>query len=160
MLDAGSSGKVFRLRSGELFANRFEIERAAGAGGMGTVYRARDQHSCQTIALKLVHGQRFDGTSDGERFAREAQLLSELRHPGIVAYIAHGANTEGQRFLAMEWLDGKDLAQRLARGPLPIGDALALVHRLTDALAFAHSRGVVHRDLKPGNISPLEDRLK
>src|SRR5262245_28625879 len=114
MLDDEANGRSTRLRPGELFANRFEIDRAAGSGGMGTVYRARDHKSKEYVALKLVHSQGADAqSSETERFDREAQLLSELRHPGIVAHVAHSQTSQGQRFLAMEWLDGEDLAQRL-----------------------------------------------
>lgn len=139
------------LRSGDVFANRFEIDRAAGAGGMGAVYRARDQLTSDWVALKLLHDQ-GPGGSDTERFAREALLLSELRHPGIVAHVAHGQTPQGQRFLAMQWLEGQDLAQRLASGPLTLSDALTLTARVAEALAFAHSHGVVHRDIKPTNL--------
>src|SRR4051812_44866640 len=105
-----------QLSPGSLFANRFEIQRAAGSGGMGTVYRAIDRYSGDTVALKLLHGG-TGGLDEVERFTREAQLLSELRHPGIVAYVAHGQAPDGQRFLAMEWLEGQDLGECLARGP-------------------------------------------
>jgi serine/threonine protein kinase len=139
------------LRSGELFANRFEIDRAAGSGGMGTVYRARDHLSGQLVALKLVSDSRNE-SSDSERFARESQILAELSHPGIVSYVAHGMTQDGQRFLVMRWLEGEDLAERLTRGPLTLREALALTHRIAQALAFAHDRKVIHRDLKPTNI--------
>lgn len=101
-----------QLASGSLFGNRFEIQRTAGSGGMGTVYRATDRYSGDTVALKLLHPG--EGHGEMERFAREAQLLSELRHPGIVAHVAHGQTPDGQRFLAMEWLEGQDLGQRIA----------------------------------------------
>jgi serine/threonine protein kinase len=139
------------LRSGDVFANRFEIDRVAGTGGMGTVYRVRDQLTADWVALKLLHDQ-GPGGGDTERFAREAQLLSELRHPGIVAHVAHGQTPQGQRFLAMQWFDGQDLGQRLEMGPLSLSDTLTLTARVAEALAFAHSRGVVHRDLKPTNL--------
>src|SRR5262249_4574208 len=87
-----------------------------------------------------------------ERFAREAKLLAELQHPGIVTYVAHGETDTGQAYLAMEWLEGEDLAQRLRRGPLPLPGALGLLRRVGEALAGAHARGVVHRDLKPSNL--------
>ena len=140
-----------QLTPGSLFANRFEIDRAAGSGGMGTVYRARDQLSGDLVALKLLLAQGTEG-GDTERFAREAQILAELRHPGIVSHVAHGLTHDGQRFLAMQWLDGEDLAQRLARGPLTLREALTLTERVSRALAFAHARGVIHRDLKPTNL--------
>lgn len=81
-----------------------------------------------------------------------AQLLSELSHPGIVSHVAHGQTPDGQRYLAMEWLEGEDLANRLARGPLPLRDALQLIMRVAEALRVPHERGVLHRDLKPTNL--------
>ena len=139
------------FRPGEVFANRFEIDRVAGSGGMGTVYRAHDRSSGSVVALKLLLEHRTT-ENDSDRFAREAQILAELRHPGIVSHVAHGITQDGQRFLAMEWLDGEDLAQRLARGPLTLHDALKLIEQVAQALAFAHARGVIHRDLKPTNL--------
>ncbi len=117
---------------------------------MGTVYRALDTHTDQTVAVKLL--QASGNPKDAERFAREAQLLFELRHPGIVEYIAHGVTGDGQPYLAMEWLVGEDLARRLARGALSLPDSLTLLRRTASALAVAHQRGIVHRDLKPSNL--------
>ena len=143
------------LQPGSLFANRFEIDRAAGAGGMGTVYRAVDRYSGEPVALKLLSTQAAPSAAaaEAQRFIREAELLAELRHPGIVSYVAHGQTPDGQCFLAMEWLDGQDLAQRLARGPLPLLDSLALLQRIAQGLNLAHQRGVLHRDLKPANVT-------
>lgn len=140
-----------QLSPGSLFANRFEIMRAAGSGGMGTVYRAIDRYSGDTVALKLLHGG-AGGAEGVERFLREAQLLSELRHPGIVAHVAHGQTPDGQRFLAMEWLEGQDLSERLLRGPLLVRDCVRLLEQIADALSIAHQRGIIHRDLKPTNL--------
>ena len=137
--------------AGSLFANRFEIGRPAGSGGMGTVYRARDRYTGDLVALKLLHGG-SSSPHEAERFMREAELLSELRHPGIVAHVAHGQAPDGQRFLAMEWLEGEDLGQRLSRGPLPLRDCVLLLERVAAALDIAHQRGVVHRDIKPSNL--------
>ena len=141
----------FELSPGSLFANRFEIDKPAGSGGMGMVYRARDRYSDELVALKLLRAG-IGGPDESERFVREAQLLSELRHPGIVSYVAHGQTADGQRFLAMEWLDGQDLGQHLAQGPLLVRDCLRLFAQVADALAVAHQRGIVHRDLKPTNL--------
>jgi serine/threonine protein kinase len=132
--------------SGSLVASRFEIERTAGTGGMGTVYRARDHYSGNLVALKMLHAG-SGGADESERFTREAQLLSELHHPGIVSHITHGETPEGQRFLVMEWLEGHDLGQRLVRGPLPLHDCQILLERISDALSLAHRRGIIHRDL-------------
>jgi serine/threonine protein kinase len=131
-------------------ANRFEIERTAGSGGMGTVYRAHDHASGQVVALKLL---RSDGSSlnNAQRFAREVQFLSELRHPGIVSHLTHGQTAEGCLYLAMEWLEGQNLAQRLTQGPLPLRDSILLLGRVAEALDVAHKRGIIHRDRRHKN---------
>ena len=134
------------LTAGSVFANRFEIVGPAGEGGMGTVYRARDRVSGDTVALKLLHKGSSRKKDGSLRFDREAQLLSELHHPAIVAHITHGKTSEGQPFLIMEWLDGEDLDSRLLRGPLSLRDSLALVDRVAGGLAVAHERGILHRD--------------
>ena len=101
------------------------------------------------VAVKVISGA---GTREAERFAREAKVLADLRHPRIVKYIAHGVTPEAERYLAMEWLEGEDLAQKLRRGPLLVDETLSLATGVASALAAAHARGVVHRDVKPGNI--------
>ncbi len=129
---------------------RFVLKERAGAGGMGTVYRAIDTRTDQTVAVKLL--QAGDQPQAAERFAREAQLLCELRHPGIVEYLAHGVTGDGQPYLAMEWLTGEDLGRRVACGALSLADSLTLLRRTASALEVAHQRGIVHRDLKPSNL--------
>ena len=86
------------------------------------------------------------------RFQREVELLSELTHPGIVRYVTHGELATGELYLVMEWLDGEDVGERLARAPLTMGEAVRLATRVAEALSVAHARGVVHRDLKPSNL--------
>ncbi len=134
------------IRQGDIIAGRFAGDRTAGSGGMGTVYKARDQILGKSVALKLLNGPAGEG-GDRERFVREAQILSELQHPGIVSYVAHGQTPDGQRFLAMQWLEGEDLASRLRRGALPLSDALQLTQNVAEALDFAHQRGILHRDV-------------
>ncbi|WP_394846447.1 protein kinase [Pendulispora brunnea] len=128
------------------------LDSVAGSGGMGVVYRARDRkRDGATVALKVLHifeGHRYFQ----ERFAREAYMLSELRHPGIVAYIDHGITPQGQPFLVMEWLDGEDLGDYLHHHNLTLGETVKLFCGIADALSAAHRRGFVHRDLKPENI--------
>jgi len=133
----------------DVIADRFVLERRVGAGGMGAVYRALDRTSGVCVALKLA-------LADDERLrARalaEADALAALDHPGVVRLVAHGVAGDGRAFLAMEWLDGEDLAARLARAPLAAGEAALLGTRVADALAAVHARGVVHRDVKPSNL--------
>ncbi|HEY0094953.1 MAG TPA: serine/threonine-protein kinase, partial [Archangium sp.] len=137
------------MPAGTVIASRFTLEAFAGRGGMGTVYRANDSLTGQRVALKLLHPS--SSANAPRRFTREAELLSGLRHPGIVAHVAHG-NEQEQLFLAMEWLEGETLGQRLAREPLRLEDTLALLRRASEALAVAHQRGIIHRDLKPSNL--------
>lgn len=140
-----------QLEPGTLVANRFELIQIAGSGGMGTVYRAQDRYSGETVALKLLDAYARH-RDDVERFTREATLLSSLRHPGIVAYVAHGQSVDGQCYLAMEWLAGQDLSQRLRQGALPYRECIRLLEQVAEALAAAHKHGVVHRDIKPANL--------
>ena len=111
------------------------------------VYRAEDQSSGELCALKVLHAdQRPD------RFLREAAVLAELSHPAVVRYIAHGITPKGQVYLAMEWLEATSLASYVATRRLGFGECLTLLRRVCAGLAVAHRLGVVHRDLKPGNI--------
>ena len=135
------------LTPGSVVAERFEVERLAGSGGMGAVYRAYDRWTGQPVALKVL----FDG-ADKVRFTREALLLAELSHPGIVGYVSHGHLDGGSPFLAMQWLSGHDLAERLRHGGLNLKETLQLARRVAEALSVAHQRGVVHRDIKPSNL--------
>src|SRR5205814_617609 len=102
---------------GDVIGGRFTIESTIGSGAMGVVYRARDEKSGQPVALKML---REPNELHARRFAREAQILSELRHPGIVRYVAHGATQDGTAYLAMEWLDGRPLNRRLIGGRLNV----------------------------------------
>lgn len=133
----------------DIVAGRFEIDRLAGSGGMGAVYRAIDRQTGQVVALKVLHGHSGE---HADRFAREARLLSELRHPGVVRFVGSGATDRGDGFIVMEWLEGESLAARFKRGALPPAEVIALGARIADALRVAHERGIVHRDLKPQNL--------
>jgi hypothetical protein len=136
------------MRPGTLFADRFEIESRAGAGGMGVVYRAFDRVSRARVALKILVA-----TGDGgDRFSREARALAEVRHPAVVRYVAHGESTDGDRYLAMEWVDGQSLREKLRERPFTVRESVALAGRVAAALAAVHERGVVHRDVKPSNL--------
>ncbi len=137
------------LEAGDVVADRFRIEGPAGRGGRGAVYRALDTATGKHVAIKVT--DRPSGSA-GDRFRREAAVLAELSHPAVVRYVAHGATPWGQPFLAMDWLDGEDLADRLSRQPFDTRESLVLARRAAEGLAAAHALGVVHRDVKPSNL--------
>jgi len=134
---------------GTVFGDRFVLEREAGAGGMGIVWCARDRESSELVALKILKRRARD---EIERFQREALLLSELRHASVVRYVAHGTTTAAEPWLAMEWIEGEDLEARLSREGLTIEESLDVTEKIGSALAVAHERGIVHRDVKPSNV--------
>lgn len=134
---------------GTLVAHRFRIDKRTGAGGMGVVYRGVDTLTGKPAAIKVLLA---DDTDELARFEREARVLSMMSHPGIVAFLGYGKLDSGEAFLAMEWLEGCDLAEKLKREHLSVGESLLLVRNIARALDVAHGQGVVHRDLKPGNL--------
>jgi tetratricopeptide (TPR) repeat protein len=137
------------MHPGVRVAERFQIERVAASGGMGTVYRALDTLSGQPVALKVLAPS---AAGERARFVREVRVLAELHHPTIVRYIADGETPEHEPWLAMEWLDGETLSQRLARGRLTTEETLVVARRVAEALAAAHARDIIHRDVKPSNV--------
>src|SRR5262252_860620 len=129
----------------------YEIIAPLGAGGMGEVYRARDTRLGRDVAVKVLPPRMSERAEARARFEREARVISGLNHPHIC--VLHDLGREGAiDFLVMELVEGETLAQRIARGPLPIPDVLRIGAEIADALDRAHRAGVVHRDLKPGNI--------
>src|SRR5947209_17930781 len=129
----------------------YEIQSALGAGGMGEVFRARDTRLDRTVAIKVL-AQHLSATPDiKERFEREARSISSLNHPNICALYDIGQH-DGIDYLVMELLQGETLADRIARGPIPLKELLKIGAEVCDALDAAHRSGIVHRDLKPGNI--------
>jgi serine/threonine protein kinase len=129
----------------------YEIIAPLGAGGMGEVYKARDTRLERTVAVKILLERHAEDPAMLERFEREARVISALAHPAICTLYDMGEH-EGTHFLVMEFREGETLAVRIARGPLPLDQALKLGTEIAVALAAAHGSGVVHRDLKPGNI--------
>ncbi|MBP6849870.1 MAG: serine/threonine protein kinase, partial [Kofleriaceae bacterium] len=174
------------MQPGAVIDQRFELERSVAAGGMGQIWRARDRVTGRPVAIKVMLG---DDATAHARFGREAALLADLRHPGVVEYVAHGSYA-GAPYLAMEWLDGVDLAARSRASRidafatvemrptqpgvggfdggdddgappvgLPVAEVVVLARRLASALGEVHGRGVVHRDLKPENVFLLDGDL-
>jgi eukaryotic-like serine/threonine-protein kinase len=129
----------------------YEIVGPLGAGGMGEVYRARDTRLDRDVAIKVLSGHFVSSPSLKERFEREARTISQLSHPNICALYDVGSQ-DGADYLVMECLEGESLADRLIRGPLTVEEVLRYGAQVADALDKAHQHGVIHRDLKPGNI--------
>ena len=129
----------------------YEILAPLGAGGMGEVYTARDTRLERTVAVKVLSPAYADNVVWRQRFERESRALAALSHPHI-CHVFDVGRDGGVDFLVMEYLEGETLAARLAKGPLPLDQALRYGIEIADALAQAHRRGVFHRDLKPGNI--------
>ena len=134
----------------------FEVTGVIGAGGMGEVYRARDTSLDRDVALKIIPAVFANDRVRLARFEREAKVLASLSHPNI-ASIYGFEKQSGAPALVLELVDGETLAEIIARGPLPLGDALSIAGQLAAALDVAHERGVVHRDLKPANIKVTRD---
>ena len=134
----------------------YKILEPLGKGGMGEVYLAEDTRLRRRVAIKVLPAE---FTRDPERLARlerEAQVLAQLEHPNIAA--VYGLEeAEGVRFLAMQLAEGPTLAERIARGPIPLEEALPIALQITRGLEAAHEKGIVHRDLKPANIKVVEE---
>ena len=129
----------------------YEVISAAGAGGMGEVYRARDTRLDRTVAIKILPAHLTDNPDAKQRFDREARAISSLNHPNICTLYDVG-HQDGMDYIVMEFLEGETLAARLAKGPLPPEQVLKYGIEICEGLERAHKTGVIHRDLKPGNI--------
>jgi serine/threonine protein kinase len=134
----------------------YRITGAIGAGGMGEVFRARDTKLDRDVAIKVLPAAFGQDAERVARFKREAQILASLNHPNIAAI--HGLEeADGTLALAMDLIEGEDLAQRLMRGAIPVDEALAIARQIAEALEEAHEHGIVHRDLKPANVKVTRD---
>ena len=129
----------------------YEIEEAIGAGGMGEVYRARDTRLDRTVAVKVLPSHLAQSPELRQRLEREAKAVSSLSHPNVCALYDIG-HEDGVDYLVMEFIDGETLAERLTQGPMPLEETLRYGVEIADALEKAHRQGIVHRDIKPGNI--------
>ena len=143
------------LQPGHKLAH-YEILEPIGKGGMGEVYRARDGKLGRDVAIKVLPDEFAENAERLARFKREAKVLASLNHPGIAAI--HGLEeSEGTHYLVLEFVPGETLAERIARGPIAVEEALDIASQIAEALEEAHERGIVHRDLKPANIIQTED---
>ena len=134
----------------------YEVLSLLGAGGMGEVYRAKDSTLKREVALKVLPADVAQDRERLARFQREAEVLASLNHPHIAQI--YGLEHAGDTFaLVMELVEGEDLAQRIARGPIPIDEALPIARQIAEALEAAHDHGIIHRDLKPANIKVRAD---
>lgn len=137
-----------------LDGGRFVLLELIGEGGNGTVWRARDRELRSPVAVKILRSAEPDRQ---RRFSREAEVLSNISHPGVARSLARGVTHEGQPFMALELCRGQSLAARLVSGPLPWRDAIQIGIRVAAALDALNARGVIHRDVKPGNIMLWND---
>jgi eukaryotic-like serine/threonine-protein kinase len=132
----------------------YELIAPIGVGGMGEVYRGRDDKLGRDVAIKVLP-ELFAADPDRlARFQREAHVLASLNHPHIAQ--VYGA-VDQPAALVMELVDGEDLSQRIRRGPIAVGEALHIARQIADAIAAAHEKGIIHRDLKPANIKLTDD---
>lgn len=159
------AGRAGRLGPGDVVDDRYRIESLLGEGGMGAVYVARHVHIGRTVALKILHPERYSGKDDRERFRREAAVAVQLRSPHVVEVLDFGEDPRGYAYYAMELLEGESLRSLLDRERRVSPErAVRLLRQLLRGLQAAHQAGVVHRDLKPENLwlvgKGMEQRLK
>src|SRR5262245_9510741 len=134
----------------------YEITDVIGAGGMGEVYRAVDTRLERAVAVNVLPDTFTTDVDRLARFEREAKTLAALNHP-YIAHVYRLEETPTGRALIMELVDGEDLSQRIARGPIPVDEALGIASQIAEAIEAAHEQGIVHRDLKPANIKVTSD---
>lgn len=129
----------------------YELLSGLGAGGMGVVYKARQVSLDRVVALKMIRSAEFASAEEMKRFQLEAEAVAQLDHPRIVPVFEVG-EWDGQPFFSMAFVEGQSLKEQLADGPLPNSEAAELIRNIAEGVAYANARGVIHRDLKPGNI--------
>ena len=140
--------------------SQYEIVAKLGGGGMGVVYKARDTKLGRLVALKFLPPQWSHDESAKQRFVREAQAASATNHRNICVIHNIDETRDGRLFIVMAYYEGETLKQKLERGPLPITEAVEMASEIADGLAKAHAQGVIHRDVKPGNLIVTEDGVK
>ena len=142
-----------------LVGGRYRIAKMLAAGGMGEVFLAEDVHVGRRVVLKVLSMRLASEPRFVSRFRREARATERLQHPNIVAVLGSGEMADGRHFLALEYVGGETLEETLARdAPLPLPLAMTFIEQLADAIGYGHACGVIHRDIKPGNLIRLKDR--
>src|SRR5205814_347067 len=139
---------------------QYDIVDKIGGGGMGVVYRARDSKLGRTVALKFLPPQWSHDEGAKQRFLREAQAASATNHRNICIIHDIEQTEDGQLFIVMAYYEGQTLKQKLEAGALPVADAVEIAAEVAEGLAKAHAQGIVHRDIKPGNLIVTEDGVK
>jgi serine/threonine protein kinase len=134
----------------------YEITALIGKGGMGEVYRAQDTRLKRDVAIKILPDEFSRDPDRLARFQREAEVLASLNHPRIAA-IHDLQQVNGSSFLILELVESETLAEHMARGPLPVEEALRIARQIAEALEAAHAKGIIHRDLKPENVKIKPD---
>ena len=151
------SEAAIALELGSVLAGKYRVDKILGQGGMGTVFLAENLDIGRKVALKMLHPRLASDEGLVARFRQEARAAAAIGHPGIVDVLDLGSAADGGLFIVMEWLDGESAGERLERlGRLPVRQAVDTCAAALDALAAAHARGVVHRDLKPDNVFLVE----
>jgi len=130
---------------------RYEVIAEIGRGGMATVYSANDPMFNRNVAIKVLPPELLHDPNFRTRFEREAKTVAGLEHTAIVPVYDFG-ESDGQLFFVMRLMSGESLADRIAKGPLPLKDIVQILTRIAPGLDYAHSQGVIHRDIKPANI--------
>src|SRR5687767_116392 len=147
-----SSDAELRAHVERILSSQYELDREIGRGGMGIVYKAKDKRLKRHVAVKLLPPELAFRGEIRSRFLKEAETAAQLSHPNIVP-IYTVDEREGLVYFVMGFVDGQNLGTRLSeRGPLPVDEVRRILREVADALAYAHERGVIHRDIKPDNI--------
>jgi DNA-binding NarL/FixJ family response regulator/tRNA A-37 threonylcarbamoyl transferase component Bud32 len=138
---------------GETFADRYEIVSLLGAGGMSVVYQAKHKLMKRTVAIKIIDPLLLSDLGNAKRFRHEAEIASMLNHPNLITVFDFGLSEDGEAFIVMDYISGRNLDELIATGgPIAVDRALKIFIQACDALQYAHSKGILHRDLKPSNF--------
>ncbi|MGI5237716.1 serine/threonine-protein kinase [Dactylosporangium sp. CA-139066] len=141
------------LGPGDVLGDRYRLDEFVASGGMGQVFRATDKTLGRTVAVKVLLPGHVSNVEFGRRFRSEARLMASIGHPGVVGVYDYGETPEGTLFLVMAYVDGRPLGELIAaEGTLSVEETLAIVAQAADALHAAHEKGIIHRDVKPGNL--------